>query len=143
MALTMANRGLYTALNTAVSASTDFRVLAFKTTLPTAAAVRDMNFVSDLLAATTEAAASGYARIDLAGVAITESDASDNVVISATAPTSAAITAGETWLGVAYYVEGASDAARPLIAVALDMASQVTNGGAIEFPALTLTVTGS
>lgn len=143
MALTMANRGLFTLLNTAITASSDFRVLVFKTTLPTAAAVRDMNFVSDLLGATTEAAASGYARIDLASVAITESDASDNVVINAAAPTTAAIGSGETWLGIAYYVEAATDATRPLVAVALDMASQATNGGAITLPAMTFTVTGS
>lgn len=140
---TMANRGLYTLLNSAISGSTDLRALVFKTTTPTAAAIRDMDTVADLLAATTEAAASGYGRIDLASVTITESDASDNVTITAAAPTTAAIAAGETWLGIAYYVEGASDAARMLIGVDVPTSSQVTNGGTITLPALTVTTTGS
>lgn len=143
MAFTMANRGLYTLLTAATSGSTDIRALVFKTTTPTVAAIRDMNFVSDLLGATTEAAAAGYARLDLASVALVESDASDNVVLSAAAPTTAAIAAGETWLGIGYYVEGASDAARTLIGVDVPAASQVTNGGPITLPALTITVTGS
>ena len=91
MAFTMANRGLYTLLTAATSGSTDIRALVFKTTTPTVAAIRDMNFVSVLLGATTEAAAAGYARLDLASVALVESDASDNVVLSAAAPTTAAI----------------------------------------------------
>ena len=140
---TMANRGLYTLLNSATTGSTDLRALVFKTTTPTVAAIRDMDTVADLLAATTEAAAAGYGRIDLASVAITESDASDNVVISAAAPTTAAIATGETWLGIAYYVEGASDAARMLIGVDVPTSSQVTNGGTITLPALTVTTTGS
>ena len=140
---TMGNHGLYALLNAATTGSTDIRALVFKTTTPSVAAIRDMDFVSDLLGATTEAAASGYARIDLASVAVTESDASDNVVISAAAPTTAAIAAGETWLGIGYYIEGASDAARILIGVDVPTASQVTNGGTITLPALTVTVTGS
>jgi hypothetical protein len=140
---TMTNRGLFYLQNNAISASTDFRCLVFKTTTPSVAAIRDYNFVSDLLAATTEAAASGYARVDLAGVAISESDASDNVTITATAPTITSVAAGETWLGVAYYIEGASDAARTLISVDVPASSVSTNGGDITLPQMSYTVTGS
>ena len=45
--------------------------------------------------------------------------------------------------GQAYYVEGASDAARTLIGIDAPASSQVTNGGNITGPALTVNVTGS
>jgi hypothetical protein len=54
-----------------------------------------------------------------------------------------AVAAGETWTFVAYYVEGASDAARTLIGIDAPASSQVTNGGNITGPALTVNVTGS
>jgi hypothetical protein len=139
---TMTNRGLYTLNNTAISASTDFRCLVFKTTTPSVSAIRDMNTVADLLAATTEAAASGYSRVDLANVTVSESDASDNVTITADAPTLTPA-AGETWLGIAYYIEGASDAARTLISVEVPPSAVVTNGLDVTLPALSYTVAGS
>lgn len=137
------NRGLFTIANTAISASTDIRMAVFKGTTPTAAAIRDMNFLSDLTAVSTEAAASGYSRADLASVAITESDASDNVVISAAAPTWTSVAVGETWTHVAYYIEGASDSARVLLSVDIPASTLVTNGGNVTGPALSLTITGS
>lgn len=141
---TMTNRGLYYLANTAISGSTDIRCLAFKTTAPTVAAIRDYNTVADLLAATTEAAASGYSRKTLAGVTLTESDASDSVVLTATKPTWTAVAAGETWLGIAYYIEGASDAARTLLSVNIPTSGQVTNGGDITADVdPTWTTTGS
>ncbi len=143
MAFTMTNRGLFYLMNNAISASTDFRCLVFKTTTPSVAAIRDYNFVSDLLAATTEAAASGYSRVDLAGVAIAENDSPDTVTLTATAPTITSVAAGETWLGIGYYIEGASDAARTLIAVDVPASSVTTDGNNVELPALSITVTGS
>lgn len=82
----MTNRGLFFLANNAISASTDIRVAVFKGTTPSAASIRDYNFLSDLTAAMTEAAASGYSRADLAGVAIAENDTPDTATITATAP---------------------------------------------------------
>ena len=94
-------------------------------------------------ATSAEAVASGYARADLAGVTLAEDDALDKVTLVASAPTYTAVAAGETWTFVAYYVEGASDAARTLIGIDAPASSQVTNGGNITGPALTVNVTGS
>lgn len=143
MAFTFANRGLYALLNSAISGSTDIRQAVFKGADPSAASIRDMNFLSDVTAVWTEAAASGYARADLAGVALAEDDALDKVTLVATAPTYTSVASGETWTGVAYYIEGASDAARALIGIDVPASSQVTNGGNITGPALSVNVTGS
>lgn len=139
----MTNRGLYTLANTAISGSTDIRAAVFKGSTPTAAAIRDYNFLSDLTGAMTEAAASGYSRADLSGVTITESDASDNVTITATAPSWTSVAVGETWTAIGYYIEGASDAARVLLSVDIPSSSLVTNGGNVTGPTLTYTITGS
>jgi acetyl-CoA acetyltransferase len=145
MAFVFANRGLYTLLNTAISGSTDLRQAVFTGTVPSAATIRDWNFLSDVIAdaSSAEAVASGYARADLAGVTLTESDAADNVTLVATAPVYTAVAAGETWTFVAYYVEAATDATRSLIGTDAPASSQVTNGGNITGPALSVTITGS
>lgn len=142
MAFVFCNRGLYHLLSAAISGSTDLRQAAFTDAgvAPPAATVRDFNFLSELTAVYTEAAAAGYARADLASVTLTEVDASDNVTLTAAAPTYTAVAAGETWEAVAYYVEGASDAARVLIGVDTPAATVVTNGGDITGPALSVTV---
>lgn len=143
MAHTMTNRGLYTLANSAISASTDIRLAVFKGSAPSAATIRDYNFLSDIAGAMTEAAASGYARADLAGVTITESDASDNVTITATGPTFTSVAAGETWVAIAYYIYNASDSAAVLLSVDVPSSAQVTNGGNITISGLTYTITGS
>jgi hypothetical protein len=143
MAFVFATRGLYNLLNTAVSGSTDIRcgVLTNAGTL-TAAQIRDTNFVSDLLGLSgiVEAAVTNYARQDLASVTLSEVDASDNVTLTAAAPTINNVGTGETWRNVFYYVEGASDAARAMIGVDTPASTQVTNGGNITLPALSITV---
>jgi hypothetical protein len=145
MAFVFANRGLFHLMNVAISGSTDIRQAAFTDagTAPTAATIRDLNFLDGLTAIYTEAAASGYARADLASVTLTESDASDNVTLTAAAPTQTAVAVGEVWEAVAYYIEGASDAARVLIGVDTPTTPITTNGGDITMPALSVTVTGS
>ena len=116
---------------------------AVASTAPGASTIRDYNFLSDVTGAMTEAAASGYSRADLAGVTLTESDASDNVTLVATAPTWSSVAVGETWTAIAYYIEGASDSARTLISVDVPASSLVTNGGNVTGPTPTFTVTGS
>lgn len=143
MSFTMANRGLYTLLNAAISGSTDIRVAVFKGSAPAASAIKDYNFLSDVTGAMTEAAASGYSRADLAGVTLTENDGSDNVTLTATAPSWTSVAVGETWTALAYYIEGASDAARTLIGVDVPAATLVTNGGNVTGPALSITLAGS
>lgn len=145
MAFTFANRGLYTLLNSAISGTTDLRMAVFTGTIPAAATIRDWNFLSDVIAdaSSAEAVASGYSRADLAGVTLAEDDALDKVTLVATAPTWTTVAVGETWTFVAYYVEGASDAARTLIGIDAPASSIVTNGGNITGPALAVNVTGS
>ena len=98
MAHIITNRGLYTLTNSAISSSTDIRQLVIKGAVPAAATVRDLNTVAELLAESgvVEAAASNYARQDLAGVAVAESDAGDNVTVTASAATINSVGAGET-----------------------------------------------
>jgi len=62
---TVTNRGLYNFFNTAISGTTDLRAAVFKGSAPTVGAIKDMNFLSDLTALMTEAAAAGYSRQDL------------------------------------------------------------------------------
>jgi hypothetical protein len=139
------NRGLHTLLNSAISGTTDIRQAVFTGSLPAVGTVRDWNFLSDLIAdaGSAESVAAGYARADLAGVTLTENDTPDNVTLTATAPVYTAVAAGETWTFVAYYIEGASDAARILLGVDQPASSIPTNGGNITGPALSVTVTGS
>jgi hypothetical protein len=144
MSFTFANRGLFSLLNLAISGSTDLRQAVFTGTPPSAGTIRDWNFLSDVIAdsGSAESVAVGYARADLAGVAITESDAADNVTIVADAPTYTAVAAGETWTFVAFYIEAGSDAARVLIGIDAP-GDQLTNNGDIVGPALAITVSGS
>jgi len=145
VAFVFANRGLYTLVNSAISGSTDLRQAAFTGTVPSAGTVRDWNTLADVIAdaSSAEAAAAGYARADLASVTLTEDDTANNVTLTAAAPSYGSIAAGETWTFVAYYVEGASDAARTLIGIDAPASSLVTNGGTVTGPALSVTVTGS
>jgi hypothetical protein len=145
MPFVMANRGLFTLLNTAVTASTDFRALVLTSagTL-TDAQVEDFNFVSDVLGASgiVEASGTGYARQDLAGVAIAEDDTNNRVAITATAPTMNSVAAGQTWARIVYYVEGGgTDATRVLVGIDTPAATLAPNGGNVTLPALTVYVT--
>lgn len=143
MPMYITNRGLFHLTSNAISGTTDIRMAVFRGAVPAVATIRDMNFLSDLTAVSTEAAAANYARADLASVTVTESDASDNVTITAAAPSWTNVAAGETWTHVAYYIEGASDAARVLLAVDDPAADLITNGGSVTGPALSITITGS
>jgi len=134
MAATMTNRGLQV-LSTNDASALDIRTAAFTGTVPAAATIRDWNFLSDVIAsALVEAAATSYARQDLAGVAAVEDDGTDQVDWTATAPTISAVGVGETWTCVAHYVYNASDAAAELIYVDEPTSPLVTNGGDVTLP---------
>lgn len=145
MSFVMANRGLFTLISTAIQASTDVRCLVLTTagTL-TRAQIEDMNFVSDLLAASgmIEAANAGYVRQDLAGVGVGEDDTNNRVQITATAPVIPSVAAGSTWGRVAYYVEGGgTDVSRPLIGIDTPAAPLTPNGGNVTLPQLVINIT--
>ena len=138
------NRGLYYLQNNAISGSTDIRALVLAgSSVPGGAQSPDLNFVSELLAvgSVVEAAATNYARQDLAGVTLTEDDSGDRVTLTATAPTINSVGAGETWRAVVYYIEGASDAARTLLAMDTPASTLPTNGGNVTLPALSIIIT--
>jgi len=143
MAFVFSTHGLYYLLNSAITGTTDIRcgVLTNAGTL-TAAQIRDTDNVSNLLALSglVEASGTGYARQDLAGVALTEQDASDNVVLTATAPTMTNVAAGQTWRNVFYYIEAGTDATRNMIGVDTPATTLAPNGGNVTLPALSVTI---
>lgn len=76
----MTNRGLYL-LNTTDFDAIDFRAMLVKTAIDDATG-KDYNFVSDVTAASAEADCTGYARVTMAGISVTESDVNNNVVVT-------------------------------------------------------------
>jgi hypothetical protein len=76
----MTNRGLQLLATTDFDA-TDFRGMLVKSAVANATG-KDHNFVSDVTGASAEADCTGYARVTLAGIAVAESDANNNVVIT-------------------------------------------------------------
>lgn len=145
MAHILTNRGIYYLQNNAISGTTDIRAgVITNASLPSDAAIRDYNFVSELLTSgtgpATEAAVSGYARQDLASVTLTEVDGSDWVTLTTANATMNNVAAGETWAGIFYYIEGASDAARTLLSVDKVTTPIPTNGGNVTISGLSLTI---
>lgn len=137
---TVTNKGLFNFFSTAISGATDLRAAVFKGSAPSIATIKDMNFLTDLTAVMTEAAAVGYTRQDLSGVALAENDASDNVTFIASAPTMTNVAVGETWVAIGYYIEAGTDATRLLVSVDIPASTLVTNGGNVTLPAFSLTV---
>lgn len=147
MPFIFSNRGKFNFVNAAVTGATDIRCGVYtNSSIPTDAAIQDMNFLSELLVSGTgtavEAAVAGYSRQDLAGFAVTEDDTGNDVDISATVTNfgGANIAAGETWAGVFYYIEGASDAARLLVGVDKPASTLVTNGSTVTLPQFVATL---
>lgn len=141
MAVTITNRGLFLLASTDIEAA-DLRMAVLTGTVPAVGTVRDFNFLSDVLASTLdEATASGYSRMTLTGVTLTEDDTGNGVTLVADAPTQSTVAAGETFVAVAYYVEGGSDAARAVFAIDEPAAPLITNGSDVTYPALDITIT--
>jgi hypothetical protein len=144
MPFTVTNEGMSQLVQTSFTSATDLRALVFKTTTPSVATIRDLATVADLLAVTTESTAVGYSRAVLAGLAVTKNNTTDQVTITANSYQWTTVAAGETWLGIAYFIHtGANDAARTLIGVDVPASSIATNGGAITISSLLITITGS
>jgi hypothetical protein len=138
MPFVMTNRGLHTIGSTAISGSTDIRALVCSDAgSPTDAQIEDLNFVSELGGiGLVEVTNAGYARLDLAGVAIAEDDSSNWSKITATAPTTAPIAAGNTWKRIVYFIYNAADSAAVILGIDTPAATVVPNGGTITLPAL-------
>ena len=138
MAQTATNKGKYLfATGQIVPGTTDLRMGLLKT-LAAHTNVPEVNFVSDMEshADFAEVTASGYARVALTGEAATEFDAaSDFAGIAMSAVVFAAIAAGETIVGAFVYKEGASDAAREVLAI-YDVTPNIpTNGSTVTINA--------
>ena len=124
--------------------ATAIRILLFNgTTQPagvdTQAEVADINFVTDLLAASgvVEMTASGYARQNLTRSAATEDDTNDRVNMDASNVTISAVAAGQSVIGGAVFEFVTNDTDSPVIGVfLLDAPGIATNGSDI-----TLTIT--
>lgn len=146
MGMMYANRGIFSLLNLAIGGATDLRAAVFTGTVPAAGTIADWNFLSDVIAdaSSAESVATNYTRQDLGSVAVAEVDGSDNVTLTAAAPNfgGANIGTGETWTFIAYYIEGASDAARVLICIDDPASDLVTNGGPVTLPAFSTTIQG-
>jgi hypothetical protein len=152
MAFTMTNRGLYMLLTNPIvapgtAATSDIRMAVFKGTYPASVAtIRTMNFLSDVVTAgMTEAVATNYARQDLTLTITEELAAANTVTISAPAPVLTSVASGETWTGVAYFLNTAgADTVKELIG--LDQPTPTTlatNGQNITLPSLLITISGS
>ena len=141
MAHVVTNHGIHTLLNQAVSGTFDIRMAVYTNAVavPAAATVRDWNVMSDVTM--TEAAAANYARQDLASVTLTEVDGSDNVTLTAAAPTINSVGSGETWASVVYYLYVDGTAGNDIVLSVDEPAATIaTNGGNITLPALSLTI---
>lgn len=140
MAATITNRGLLVLADNDAS-SLDVRTAVFTGTVPAASTMRDWNFLSEAIAsALVEAAATNYARQDLANVATAEDDGADEVTWTADAPTISSVGAGETWTCVVHYKQNASDAAAEIIYVDEPASPLVTNGGDVTLPQFDITI---
>lgn len=138
MAQTATNKGKFLfATGAIVPGTTDLRMGLLKT-LASHTNVPEINFISDMEshADFAELTASGYVRTALPGEAAAEVDgSSDWANISMTAVVFAAISTGETIVGAFIYKEGASDAAREVIAV-YDVSPTIpTNGSTVTINA--------
>jgi hypothetical protein len=143
MTFVMTNRGLHTIGSTAISGATDIRALVCSDAgTPTDAQIEDLNFVSELGGiGLVEVTNTGYARLDLAGVAIAEDDTNNWSKITATAPTTAPIQAGNVWKRVVYFIFNASDAAAVVLGIDTPAVTVTPNGGTITLPALEIRLT--
>lgn len=140
------NRGLQ------LLASVDFDAIDFRAALIVNAVAnatgRDHNFLSEVLTAGTETTATGYARKTLAGITVTESDASDNVTVAFTSIAWGAL-GGATNTAIAQliiYRFNAADAAAEVIAYVGASGSTLpftTNGSTVTSTTPTFTLTST
>lgn len=120
------------ASGTIVPGTTDIRMGLLKT-LAAHTNVADLNDVAAMEAHADFAeltGAAGYARVALTTVTATEDDTNDWSLLDCADVAFGALGTGGTIVGAFVYVEGASDAARDLLAI-FDLTSTPTNGGTV------------
>lgn len=138
MAWTVYNRGLFEIGNLAV-ASADLRGLILAgASIPaglTDTSSFDLNFVSDVLAVSgaVEAAASGYARADLAGISLTEDDTDNRAELTWTNPSWSSVAIGETWRAFVLFRQVGADSANPVWGIDVFGTPIPTNGSNISY----------
>ena len=142
MPFVMANRGIFYLLNNAVTAATDIRALVCSDAgSPTDAQMEDLNVVTDLAGiGLVEVTNGGYARPDLASVAIAEDDTGNWTQISAAAPTINSVAAGNVWKRIVYFVQVGADGSNPILGVDTPTLTVTPNGGNVTLPALVIRV---
>jgi hypothetical protein len=142
MPFVMTNKGINYLLTNAISASTDIRALVCSDAgSPTDAQIEDLDFVSGLAALSlVEVTNAGYARADLASVAIAEDDANNWTLISAAAPTINSVGAGNVWKRIVYFVQVGADGTNPVLGIDTPAATVTPNGGNITLPALAIRI---
>jgi hypothetical protein len=131
MPWTIYNEGLFTFAQSNMAAA-DLRLAVLAgAVVPAGALDPDLNTLADLLAVpgVVEAAAAGYSRADLSGLALTQDDTNDEAVLAWNAPTWPTVAAGETWRAAVLYVEGATNALRMLVGIDVFDTPLATNGG--------------
>lgn len=129
---TATNRGVNYLATNDMSAADIRQGVITDAVVPTQAAIRDMNFVADLLTSgsgpATEAAAAGYARQDLGAVTVTEDDTGDVNTITTVDATYTTPAIGEDWAAVFYFVQVTNDADSVLLGVGVADTPIPTNG---------------
>lgn len=125
MASYVTNRGK-AELASQAAASADLRLLLVDTPPASAAAAADLNFVSQVSA--DECSGTGYARVTLAGEAVTEDDTNDQAVLDANDPATYSGANFGTIAGGWVFRQVTNDADSPVWCF-LDVADIVTNGG--------------
>lgn len=138
MAWTIYNRGLHE-IGSVAAGSADLRGLIIAgASVPaglTDTSSFDLNFVSDVLAvgSVVEAAASGYARADLASVALTEDDTDNRAELTWANFTWNTVGAGETWRAFVLYRHVGTDATNPAWGIDVFASALPTNGSNITY----------
>jgi hypothetical protein len=139
MTMMMTNRALFTLSPTMWNAPADIGAgLLLGSSVPgalTAAAVKDLNFIDALLALTgvDEPTDGSYARVNpiTLGTAV-EDDTNDRVNYPMADVDFGALTASQVY-AIFFYVDGASDAARVLLAVDTFASAQTANGAGFVY----------
>lgn len=138
MAWTVYNRGLFEIGNLDVDAQDLRLIIIAGASVPaglTDSSSYDLNTVAELLAVsgTTEAAASGYSRFDLAGITLTEDDTDNRAELTWTNPTWNSVAAGETWRAAVLYREVGTDSQDIVWGIDVFASGLATNGSNITY----------
>lgn len=131
----LTNRGKFLLITDLTTASSDYYMglidaAAKPAAIDTEAEVQDLNFVSELLAATgvDEPTVSGYARVALSSITITEDDTNNRVNIDTGNVSFGALGIGANIIGGFIFKEGGADSADQLVSVFLRDTAIPTNG---------------